>query len=140
MDLIIILVTKTITKGSSGNQMNISLKHVDVVKQANELEIGNIVHRHLVDGDPCLFNRQPTLHKMSMMTHKIVILPHSTFRLNVTVCKPYNADFDGDEMNMTIIPQSIQNSNGVGTNLVWFMKILLVLVIQNLLLKLYKIH
>ena len=98
---------KTITKGSSGNQINISLKHVDVVKQANELEIGNIVHRHLVDGDPCLFNRQPTLHKMSMMTHKIVILPFSTFRLNVTVCKPYNADFDGDEMNMHI-PQSIQ--------------------------------
>jgi DNA-directed RNA polymerase II subunit RPB1 len=98
---------KTVTKGTIGNQRNISLKHVDVVKIANELEIGDIVHRHLLDGDPCLFNRQPTLHKMSMMTHKIVILPHSTFRLNVTVCKPYNADFDGDEMNMHI-PQSLQ--------------------------------
>ena len=42
-----------------------------------------------------------------MMTHKIVILPYSTFRLNVTVCQPYNADFDGDEMNMHI-PQSLQ--------------------------------
>jgi DNA-directed RNA polymerase beta' subunit len=98
---------KTVTKGTQGNQRNISLKHVDVVKAAEELEIGDIVHRHLVDGDPCLFNRQPTLHKMSMMTHKIVILPYSTFRLNVTVCKPYNADFDGDEMNMHV-PQSIQ--------------------------------
>ena len=99
--------SKTVTKGRYGNQRNISLKHVDVVKIANELEIGDTVHRHLLDGDPCLFNRQPTLHKMSMMTHKIVILPHSTFRLNVTVCKPYNADFDGDEMNMHI-PQSLQ--------------------------------
>jgi DNA-directed RNA polymerase beta' subunit len=98
---------KTVTKGRFGNQRNISLKHVDVVKIANELEVGDSVHRHLIDGDPCLFNRQPTLHKMSMMTHKIVILPHSTFRLNVTVCQPYNADFDGDEMNMHI-PQSLQ--------------------------------
>jgi len=98
---------KTITKGKYGNQRNISLKHIDVVKVANELEIGDTVHRHLIDGDPCLFNRQPTLHRMSMMTHKIVILPYSTFRLNVTVCQPYNADFDGDEMNMHI-PQSLQ--------------------------------
>ena len=98
---------KTVTKGKYGNQRNISLKHIDVVKVANEIEIGDTVHRHLVDGDPCLFNRQPTLHKMSMMTHKIVILPYSTFRLNVTVCQPYNADFDGDEMNMHI-PQSLQ--------------------------------
>jgi len=98
---------KTVTKGKYGNQRNISLKHIDVVKVANELEIGDTVHRHLLDGDPCLFNRQPTLHKMSMMTHKIVILPYSTFRLNVTVCQPYNADFDGDEMNMHI-PQSLQ--------------------------------
>ena len=98
---------KTITKGKYGNQRNISLKHIDVVKAANELEIGDTVHRHLIDGDPCLFNRQPTLHKMSMMTHKVVILPYSTFRLNVTVCQPYNADFDGDEMNMHV-PQSLQ--------------------------------
>ena len=98
---------KTVTKGKFGNQRNISLKHIDVVKVANELENGDTVHRHLLDGDPCLFNRQPTLHKMSMMTHKIVILPYSTFRLNVTVCQPYNADFDGDEMNMHI-PQSLQ--------------------------------
>ena len=98
---------KTVTKGKYGNQRNISLKHIDVVRVASELEIGDTVHRHLIDGDPCLFNRQPTLHKMSMMTHKIVILPYSTFRLNVTVCQPYNADFDGDEMNMHI-PQSLQ--------------------------------
>jgi len=98
---------KTVSKGPIGNQRNISLKHVDVQKIANELEYGDVVHRHLLDDDPCLFNRQPTLHKMSMMTHRIKILPFSTFRLNVTACKPYNADFDGDEMNMHA-PQSIQ--------------------------------
>ena len=100
---------KTVTKNMDGQNRNISLKHVDVQQIADGLQIGDIVHRHLVDGDVCLFNRQPTLHRMSMMTHKIKILPFSTFRLNVTVCKPYNADFDGDEMNMHI-PQSIQTA------------------------------
>jgi DNA-directed RNA polymerase beta' subunit len=85
---------KTVTKNMDGQQRNISLKHVDVQQIADNLQIGDIVHRHLVDGDVCLFNRQPTLHRMSMMTHRIKILPFSTFRLNVTVCKPYNADFD----------------------------------------------
>ena len=98
---------KTVTKTADGVNKNISLKHVDVQQIADYLQIGDIVHRHLLDGDVCLFNRQPTLHRMSMMAHKIKILPYSTFRLNVTVCKPYNADFDGDEMNMHI-PQSLQ--------------------------------
>lgn len=61
---------------------------------ADNLEEGDIVHRHLMDGDPVLFNRQPSLHKMSMMAHKVVVMDHSTFRLNVTVTTPYNADFD----------------------------------------------
>jgi len=88
---------KTVTKTNGGVNKSISLKHVDVQQIANNLEIGDIVHRHLIDGDVCLFNRQPTLHKMSMMAHRIRILPYSTFRLNVLVCKPYNADFDGDK-------------------------------------------
>lgn len=96
---------KTVSKGDLGNQRNISLKHVDVQKVANELEIGDIVHRHLLDGDPCLFNRQPTLHKMSMMTHRIKVLPFSTFRLNVTVCKPYNADFDKRNVSLHLCSQ-----------------------------------
>ena len=98
---------KTITKNENGINKNISLKHVDVNQVADNLQIGDIVHRHLLDGDICLFNRQPTLHRMSMMSHRIKILPFNTFRLNVSVCKPYNADFDGDEMNMHI-PQSLQ--------------------------------
>ena len=70
-----------------------------------KLEIGDIVYRHLLDGDIGLFNRQPTLHRMGMMAHKIKVLPGSTFRLNVTTTTPYNADFDGDEMNAHL-PQS----------------------------------
>ena len=60
------------------------------------------VERHIVDGDFVVFNRQPTLHRMSMMGHKIKILPYSSFRLNLSVTTPYNADFDGDEMNMHV--------------------------------------
>jgi len=70
-----------------------------------ELEPGYIVERHLRDGDIALFNRQPSLHKMSMMCHKVRVLPGNTFRLNTAVCRPYNADFDGDEMNLHI-PQT----------------------------------
>ncbi|RBQ22498.1 DNA-directed RNA polymerase subunit A' [Candidatus Methanobinarius endosymbioticus] len=66
------------------------------------LEPGFIVERHLKDGDIVLFNRQPSLHRMSMMAHEVKVLPYKTFRLNLCVCPPYNADFDGDEMNMHV--------------------------------------
>ncbi len=78
---------------------SISLRYVD--RNSIELHYGDIVHRHLLDGDPVLFNRQPTLHRMSMMCHFAKILKKGdTFRLNVADTKPYNADFDGDEMNL----------------------------------------
>ena len=67
--------------------------------------IGDIVERHIQDGDYMLFNRQPSLHKMSIMGHRVKVLDFSTFRLNLTCTSPYNADFDGDEMNMHI-PQT----------------------------------
>ena len=70
------------------------------------LENGDIVHRHLLDGDWVLFNRQPSLHKMSMMAHRVKVMKGNTFRLNISVTPPYNADFDGDEMNIHA-PQSI---------------------------------
>jgi DNA-directed RNA polymerase II subunit RPB1 len=79
-------------------------------KDTIELHYGYIVERHLMDGDIVLFNRQPTLHKMSMMGHRVKILHNkklSSFSFSPCVCKPYNADFDGDEMNM-FPPQSIQ--------------------------------
>jgi DNA-directed RNA polymerase beta' subunit len=75
-----------------------------------ELKYGDIVERHLINGDFVLFNRQPTLHKQSMMGHKIRVIDNPnlcTFRLNPMATTPYNADFDGDEMNMHA-PQSIQ--------------------------------
>jgi len=77
------------------------------VKRPSDMHLryGYKVERHIQDGDPVLFNRQPSLHKMSIMGHKIKILPYSTFRLNLSVTPPYNADFDGDEMNMHV-PQS----------------------------------
>ena len=64
------------------------------------LEPGFIVERHLMDGDIVLFNRQPSLHQMSIMAHHVRVLPGKTFRLHPSVCPPYNADFDGDEMNL----------------------------------------
>ena len=71
------------------------------------LENGYIVERHMQNGDYVIFNRQPSLHKMSMMGHRVRILPYSTFRLNLSVTTPYNADFDGDEMNLHL-PQSLE--------------------------------
>ncbi|KAH9482988.1 DNA-directed RNA polymerase III subunit rpc1 [Psilocybe cubensis] len=72
---------------------------------ADGLAIGDIVERHIVDGDIILFNRQPSLHKLSIMCHQAKIRPWRTFRLNECVCGPYNADFDGDEMNLHV-PQT----------------------------------
>ncbi len=65
-----------------------------------KLQVGFIVERHLMDGDIVLFNRQPSLHRMSMMAHEVRVMPGRTFRLNLPDCPPYNADFDGDEMNL----------------------------------------
>ncbi|MEM3154073.1 MAG: DNA-directed RNA polymerase subunit A' [Candidatus Woesearchaeota archaeon] len=70
-----------------------------------ELQPGYVVERHLMDGDIAIFNRQPSLHRMSMMCHRVKVLPGRTLRLNPAVCNPYNADFDGDEMNLHI-PQT----------------------------------
>ena len=70
-----------------------------------QLQYGWKIERHLMDNDPVLFNRQPSLHKMSMMGHRVKVMPFSTFRLNLSVTSPYNADFDGDEMNLHV-PQS----------------------------------
>lgn len=90
------------------------INFVKVHDKANEIEkylnYGMIVERNLENGDYVLFNRQPTLHRMSMMGHRVRILPYNTFRLNLSVCTPYNADFDGDEMNMHV-PQSYETTS-----------------------------
>ncbi|TPX15815.1 uncharacterized protein E0L32_000149 [Thyridium curvatum] len=82
------------------------LKWVDDREEiARTLKAGDIVERHLEDGDIVLFNRQPSLHKLSIMSHLVKVRPWRTFRLNECVCTPYNADFDGDEMNLHV-PQT----------------------------------
>lgn len=86
---------------------HIYLKYID--RNSVVLEEGDVIERHLMDGDWGQFNRQPSLHRMSMMAHKVKVMPGKTFRLNVYCTAPYNADFDGDEMN-THIPQNIQTA------------------------------
>lgn len=70
---------------------------------AARLALGDVVERHVMDGDLILFNRQPSLHRISMMCHRAHILPFRTLRFNVCCCTPYNADFDGDEMNIHLV-------------------------------------
>ena len=81
------------------------LKYGRLSVHADNLKIGDVVDRHLIDGDIVLFNRQPSLHKLSILSHYVKVRPHRTFRLNECVCNPYNADFDGDEMNLHV-PQT----------------------------------
>lgn len=86
-------------------------KQIDLANRRNladaDLDLGYVVERHLRDEDYVVFNRQPSLHKMSLMGHRVKVLPFMTFRLNLSVTSPYNADFDGDEMNMHV-PQSFE--------------------------------
>ncbi|CAK9184824.1 unnamed protein product [Ilex paraguariensis] len=84
---------------------SIALMFASRKRYADELKFGYIVDRHLEDGDIVLFNRQPSLHRMSIMCHRARIMPWRTLRFNESVCNPYNADFDGDEMNLHV-PQT----------------------------------
>ncbi|KAG0209917.1 hypothetical protein BGX28_009884 [Mortierella sp. GBA30] len=92
-----------VTLGTSN--MKKSLKFGNRAQIASEIQVGDLVERHLNDGDVVLFNRQPSLHKLSIMAHYAKIRPWRTFRFNECVCNPYNADFDGDEMNLHV-PQT----------------------------------
>ena len=89
----------------TGREVTKSLMFASLADTANSLKYGDIVERHMNDDDIVLFNRQPSLHKMSIMAHKVRVMPWRTFRFNECVCSPYNADFDGDEMNMHL-PQT----------------------------------
>ena len=81
-----------------GRRLKVTEKNCEQL--AEKVDAGWEVNRHLIDGDIVIFNRQPSLHRMSIMAHEVVVMPYKTFRLNTVVCPPYNADFDGDEMNM----------------------------------------
>ncbi|MHA1820988.1 MAG: DNA-directed RNA polymerase subunit A' [Promethearchaeota archaeon] len=85
------------------DKRRIDLRYVrDRTLIADSIEPGFIVERHLKNGDLVLFNRQPSLHRMSIMAHEVRVMPGKTFRLSLLVCVPYNADFDGDEMNLHV--------------------------------------
>ncbi|MBT6824270.1 DNA-directed RNA polymerase subunit A' [archaeon] len=86
-----------------GKKKKVTVESIELLLE--ELEQGYVVERHLLDGDISIFNRQPSLHRMSIMGHIIKLLPGKSFRLNPSVCSPYGADFDGDEMNLHI-PQT----------------------------------
>ena len=130
---------------SSAAAINLSLLIIGGTPLCFVSQYGDIVERHLIDGDVVLFNRQPSLHKLSIMAHyvsddqtnthihggqssvyyivfivilslslppslslailKARVMPNRTFRFNECVCTPYNADFDGDEMNLHL-PQT----------------------------------
>ncbi|MBR2255484.1 MAG: DNA-directed RNA polymerase subunit A' [Candidatus Methanomethylophilaceae archaeon] len=86
---------------SDGRKIRVTNKNAADV--AESLEVDYTVERQLVDGDVVLFNRQPSLHRMSMMAHRVRIMAGHTFRFNLCDCPPYNADFDGDEMNLHVL-------------------------------------
>ncbi|KAL6940642.1 DNA-directed RNA polymerase III subunit C1 (rpo31) [Hanseniaspora vineae] len=99
-----------------------NLRYGDRQKVSKNLQFGDVVERHIEDGDIVLFNRQPSLHRLSILSHYAKVRPWRTFRLNECVCTPYNADFDGDEMNLHV-PQTEEarteaiNLMGVKNNL-----------------------
>lgn len=92
-----------VTKDEKGKEF----KRFLLYGKNKELRVGDTVERHLLDGDILLFNRQPSLHRMSIMAHKARVHRHRTLRFNECVCAPYNADFDGDEMNIHL-PQTFE--------------------------------
>jgi len=92
-----------ILRDSDGMKQRIKVTERNAIEAADKLEPGDRIERQLMDGDITLFNRQPSLHRMSMMAHRVKVVPFKTFRFNLCVCPPYNADFDGDEMNLHLL-------------------------------------
>lgn len=120
-----------------------TLKNID--RNSIVLQEGMVVDRHLMNGDPILFNRQPSLHRSSMLCHKVRVMPYNTFRLNVCVCAGYNADFDGDEMNLhapqsTLTAVELQELASVNTQIISPRECKpLVSVVQDIALGIYRI-
>ena len=90
---------------TNNGENKIYLGYTNRKKICDELNIGDIVERHLNNNDIILFNRQPSLHRLSIMAFHAKILPWRTLRFNESCCSPFNADFDGDEMNIHL-PQT----------------------------------
>jgi DNA-directed RNA polymerase II subunit RPB1 len=95
--------------GGGGMPVTVSLRHA--VRESIVLRAGDVVHRQLQENDVVGFNRQPSLHKSSFMGHRLRMMPTGqSFRLNLAATQTYNADFDGDEMNLHV-PQTTAAQN-----------------------------
>lgn len=90
------------------------LQYGDRRRVAAELRVGDVVERHLWDGDVVLFNRQPSLHRVSIMAFRARVMPGRTLRFNECCCAPFNADFDGDEMNIHVPQTEEARAEAVG--------------------------
>ena len=86
---------------SDGRRIRVTDRNAEEVSE--NIEIDYTIERQLMEGDVVLFNRQPSLHRMSMMAHRVRMMDGKTFRFNLCDCPPYNADFDGDEMNLHVL-------------------------------------
>ena len=85
------------------NEIYVLKNELDRAKVVEKLKIGDVVHRHLIRGDTVLFNRQPSLHRQSIMGFNVRVHEGKTLKFNECVCSPFNADFDGDEMNLHVL-------------------------------------
>ena len=92
-----------VIRDNDGMKQRIKVTERNASDVAEKLEPGAVIERQLMNGDLTLFNRQPSLHRMSIMAHRVKVVPYKTFRFNLSVCPPYNADFDGDEMNLHLL-------------------------------------
>ena len=78
-----------------------TLLSVSAAKDADGRPLARKVYRHLRNGDIMLTNRQPTLHKPGILAHCARVLPgQRTIRMHYANCSTFNADFDGDEINL----------------------------------------
>lgn len=98
-----------VIKQDSDNRISLRSSPAIIENQIRNLKCGDIVERHLMDNDIVLFNRQPSLHRISIMAFRAKVMKWRTLRFNVCACAPFNADFDGDEMNIHL-PQNIRSS------------------------------
>ena len=101
-------VNKLILKGDKIKRNGVVLSKVKHSNRLYKISIGWVIDRPLEDNDYVLLNRQPTLHKASMLAMKIKISNHKTIQMNLSITKPFNADFDGDEMNIHV-PQTLES-------------------------------
>lgn len=91
-----------------------NLENLQSERKDLKIKIGYRIDRHLKNNDFVFFNRQPSLHRISIMAHRIKVISGKTFKINESICKPYNADFDGDEMNIHV-PQTQKARAECGT-------------------------